>query len=56
MWFGVAARTDTKAKEICLKEIGLHVQNMITVLGSIVNMIEVGGLVINEHKNLHFNK
>ena len=25
-------------KDMCLKEIGLHAQNMITILGSIVNI------------------
>ena len=33
----VAPRTDTK--KMCLKEIGLHAQNMITILDSIVNVI-----------------
>ena len=36
-WLGVAPRTDTK--KTCLKEIGLHAQNMISILGSIVSMI-----------------
>jgi hypothetical protein len=36
-WLGVPPRTDTK--KMCLKEIGLCVQNMITALGSIVNII-----------------
>lgn len=36
MWFGMAPRTGTKTK--CLKEIGLCAPNMITILGSIVNI------------------
>ena len=38
MWFGVARRTDTQ-KDMCLKEIEFHVQNIITNLGSLVNII-----------------
>ena len=38
MWLGVAPRMDAK-KDLCLKEIGLCAQNMITILSSIVNMI-----------------
>ena len=39
-----------------LKENGLPAQNMITVLGSIVNII-AGELIwpFNEHENLHFD-
>ena len=41
---------------MCLKEVGLHVQNMLTILGWIVNVIEEGGggggLAFNEHENL----
>ena len=29
-------------KDICLEEIGLHAQNMLSILGSIVNTIEGG--------------
>ena len=39
MWLGVAPSTDTKKTRI--KESGLHVQNMITFLGSIVHLIAV---------------
>ena len=35
MWFGV--------KDTCLNEIGLHAQNMIVIVGSIVNIIGGGG-------------
>jgi hypothetical protein len=40
---------------MCLKEIGLCAQNMLTILGLIVNMI--GGLIwpFNEHKDLNFD-
>ena len=37
-WLGVALQMDTK-KDKCLKEIGLCAQDMITILGSIVNII-----------------
>jgi hypothetical protein len=37
MWLSVAPRTDTK--KIYLKVTRLHAQNMITILGSIVNII-----------------
>ena len=33
-------------KNMCLKEIGLHAQNLLTILGSIINII--GGLPFNE--------
>jgi hypothetical protein len=41
-WYvvGVIVRTDTK-KDMCLKEIGLRAQYMITILGSTFNMIGV---------------
>ena len=41
---------------MCVQEIGSHMQNMLTILGPIVNMI--GRIYIwplNEHKNLHFD-
>ena len=38
MWFALNLRTDTK-KDTCLKDIGLHAQKMLTILGSKVNMI-----------------
>jgi hypothetical protein len=34
MWF-----QEWLSKDMCLEEIGLHAQNMITILGSIVNRI-----------------
>jgi hypothetical protein len=37
MWFGAATKVDTE--KICVfKEIGLHSQTMITILGSIINI------------------
>ena len=51
MWFGVAPRMDTKRKRkkgMCLKEIGLRAQNLITILSSIVNMI--GGTYMITYK------
>ena len=38
---GVTLRTNTK-KITCLKEIGLHAQNMLTIIGSRVNIIGKG--------------
>ena len=41
-----------------LKEIGLRVHNVITILGSIDNIVGEGGGVVwplNEHKSLHFD-
>ena len=35
----MALRTDTKKKDMCLKEIGLRPPIMITILDSIVNII-----------------
>ena len=46
-------------KDMCLKEIGLHAQNITTILVSIVNIKAGGGgglmWPFNEHKNLHFD-
>ena len=40
MWFGVAPRIEINQQiATCLKEIGLHAQNMITILESIANII-----------------
>ena len=38
LWLGVVSRVDTK-NDTCLYEIGLHAQNMITSLGSMINII-----------------
>ena len=40
VWFGVTPRMDETKYNVCLQEIGLRVQNVITILGSIVSMIE----------------
>jgi len=53
MWLGMDLRTGTK--NTSLKENGLHAQNMLTILGSIVNMIGVTYMTLNEHENLHFD-
>ena len=52
MCLGVYSRMDFE-KDMFLKEIGLRPLNMLTILGSIVNMI--GGFIgpLNEHENLH---
>ena len=36
------------------EEIGVHAQNMLTILGSIANTIGVCIWPLNEHENLHF--
>ena len=41
VWVRVGLRMDTK-KASCSKEIGLCAQNMLTFLGSIVNMVGSG--------------
>ena len=44
MWLCVDMRMDTNhICIVCLKDIGLRPQNMVTILGSIVNMIGRGG-------------
>ena len=54
MWLGVDLKSDTK--KTCWKEAGLCAQNMLTILGSVVNMKGGGGyMTINEHENLHFS-
>ena len=41
---------------MCLREIGLHAQNMLTILGSVVNMIGGGAIwPLDEHVTLHFD-
>ena len=53
MWVGVDLRMDTTKH--MLKRIDLHAQNMLTILGSIINMM--GGLVrpLNERIFFHFD-
>lgn len=43
-WFGVAPKMEIK--NTCLKETGLRVGNVSTILGLIVNMI-IGGNYVN---------
>ena len=54
VWSGVDLRTDLK-KDMCLKDIELRAQNMLTNLGSIFSMI--GGPIwpFNAHNNLYFD-
>ena len=45
-WYAI--RCDSKniqEKDICLKGIGLHAQNTVTILDSMINIIRGGGLV-----------
>ena len=53
MWLGVDLRTGTK-KHV-FKRYELRAQTMLTIPGSVVNMI--GGPIwpLNEHENLHFD-
>ena len=43
--------------DMCLKEIGLHAQNMLTILGSMGEDVNTIGwrpiLPLSEHENLH---
>ena len=54
VWSGVDLRTDTK-KSCALQEIGLDVQNLFTILGSIVNLIEGTYMTIDDLEDLHFD-
>ena len=42
-------------KHMCLREIALCAQNMLIILGSIVNIIGTPIWPLNEHVNLHFD-
>ena len=56
-WLSVIPRMNLK--DTCLQKIELCVENIITILGSILNLIERwGGDIIpfNKHENLHFKK
>ena len=57
VWLDVDLRTDTRKTHI--KEIGLHSQNVLTVLNSIVNRFYFRGREptrpFNEKENLHFD-
>jgi hypothetical protein len=46
MWLDVAPRLDAK-KDMYLRDIGLRTQNMITVIGSIINIIGVTYMTIS---------
>ena len=37
-----------------LEDIGLHAQNLLTIPGSMLNMIKVSMWPLNEHEILHF--
>ena len=53
---GCGSKNKHRKDIMCLKEMALCAQNMLTILGSIVNII--GGTYIwpcDEHKNLHFD-
>ena len=53
-WEVVNNRSKNEQKDVCLVEIGLCAQNVLTILSSIVNMI--GRLLwpLNEHESLPF--
>ena len=40
---------------MCFIEIGLCTHNMLIILGSIVNMIGVNYMTLNEYENVHFD-
>jgi hypothetical protein len=48
MWLRVDLKTNTN-KDICVKEIGLHAQNTLTILGSISNVIGGTYIIWNTH-------
>jgi hypothetical protein len=54
MRLGVAPRTDIK-KTCKFKKIELCVHNMITIIGSMANVIEEHARPLYEHNNLHFD-
>jgi hypothetical protein len=40
---------------MCLQEIGLHAPNLLTILDSILSIIEGTYMIIYEKENLHFD-
>ena len=51
MWLGADVRTNTI--DMCYKEIGLHAQNVLTVLASLINIIRAPSIwPLNEHENV----
>ena len=46
---------DGHQKYMCSQEIGLHAQNMLTILYSIVHMIVGTNMITNDHKNFQID-
>ena len=40
---------------MCSREIGLHIQSMLTILDSILNKLGGGCILLYEHENPHFD-
>jgi hypothetical protein len=55
MRFDVTPRTETKKDNVCLEGIELHAQNMVSILSSIINIVDGTYVTFNEHYNLHFD-
>ena len=59
MYVGRCGSKNGYQKDMCLEDIGLCAQNMITMIGSIVNIIWKGGggvyIPCNEHENIYLN-
>ena len=55
MWLNLVPTIDQK--DMSSKGIGLRAQNMLTLLGAVVNMYFGGGGIwsLNKHTNLHFD-
>ena len=58
-WYVAMSRCESTKEHqkhiMCSKEIGLHAHNMLTILSSIVNMMEGPIWPVNEQGNLHFD-
>jgi hypothetical protein len=54
VWLGVDLRTESR-KTLCLKEIGLSAENLLTILHSTVNITGGTYTMTHELENLHFD-
>ena len=53
-WYVIKFRSrNWHQKDMCLEEFKLHAQNILEVLGSLLNTIGVFLWLLNEHENLH---
>ena len=56
MWVRVDLRMDTKKRYVLKRDLTTCLTNMLTTLGSIINMNEEDLWPLNEHKNFHFER